>query len=154
MTLQTVSLLISTNSNNIKGYLPSNNNFDAVILQVRDSGAFVDARQLSISSSITGINMNLGFNALGKLGDAYVFAGWALGYMTLLQQVPLLPNSLEDTFVFSYLFEKNSSYQCIYEQQLFGSTFVSPILTSPSGAASYSTVVNNNLNSMTNPNAF
>lgn len=58
--------------------------------------------------------MLLAYNALSRLGQAYVFTGHSVGFTTLLQTWA----GMQDSFVFNYLFDKPATYGCIYEAEL------------------------------------
>jgi hypothetical protein len=73
------SFLLLTNSPSFKSYNPSTTSvYDAVIVTFYDSGSVERAKQVSLSSA----TMLLGFNALSRLGQAYVFTGYSVGYTT------------------------------------------------------------------------
>jgi hypothetical protein len=59
-------------------------------------------------------NVKYGMNSLGRIGQYYVFAGQASSFATQLQTFHFQEN-LENSFVMKYLFDKDTSHQCIFE---------------------------------------
>ena len=70
--------------------------------------------------------MLLAYNALSRLGQAYVFTGYSVGFTTQLQTWA----GMQDSFVFNYLFDKPTTYGCVYEAELNASSINSLVLAS------------------------
>jgi len=61
-------------------------------------------------------DVNLGINALRKVGNFYAFAGHSLGFGTQYQSEKFGdPTATPNSFVMKFLFDKSTNYQCLFE---------------------------------------
>jgi hypothetical protein len=91
--------------------------YDVYLFVISDSGNVQRGKQISLSSKTSSVNTYLGNNVLRKIGDSYIFAGYATGYYTKINSATF-PNGKSNSFVMKYLFDKDSSYSCIYETEI------------------------------------
>jgi len=87
---------------------------DVFLLVVADARQIVRAHQVSFNPSDKSFfaELELGINALRRIGDHFVFAGNSKGFGTIYQSEQFSePNS----FLMKVLFDKSTNHQCVFE---------------------------------------
>lgn len=95
----------------------STTSIDTFLLVISDSGIASKGKHISLSSKSTSVSIALGNNALRTFGDYYIYAGYSQGYYTKINSASF-SNAKTNTMVMKYLFDKDSTYSCVYEFDL------------------------------------
>jgi hypothetical protein len=90
------------------------------------------------SKTSTTSTTSLGYNALRKFGDYYIYAGYSTGFYTKINSATFT-STKTNSMVMKYLFDKDNSYACIYESEIQSGT-LSSLVSNPS-TTSYATIL-------------
>lgn len=92
---------------------------DAFLITISDFGQVSTAIQISFSKEYTSLGtgvlpntMSMGYNNLIYKNGYYHFAGFAIGFVTTVQEYQ---GTQADTFLMKYLPSKNNTFKCISE---------------------------------------